>query len=320
MKIGKRVRVTDLRKVWSRENDFSDWLITDEGLALLEEDLGISVEDPRRECRPGDFPCDIVGRAVGDERHVIIIENQFGKSDHDHLGKLLTYLTANSAATAVWICEHVSDDHRRVIDWLNDNTPSTAEFYLAQLKVYQIGDSPAAPQLDVVCRPNADTKNSNGSTDLELKERHMWRKSMWEEILPYLEQQKPPFRLQRPGTDAWSNIAIGRSDFYLALTLTPKRNCIGCELGITTSWKQEAFEQLKSEQAEIEAAIGKPVQWLELEGKKTARILLEQNVDPKLPENISFIKDWFAQYATIFYKTFNPRIKKLTPNSYDEEN
>ncbi len=236
-KIGKRIPVTNLRDIWPKEPDFSDWLITEDGLALIAEDIGVEVEDPLREHGLGDFPCDIVGHALGQPNHKIVIENQFGRTDHDHLGKLLTHAAMHSAMTGIWLAEKVSDDHRKVIDWLNDNTPQTVSLYLAEIRAYRIGDSPAAPQLDVVSRPNLQTKLEVGDTNAELKERHIWRKQFWEEILGFIRDQKPPFRVQSPSTDAWTNIAIGRSHFAIALTLTPKRQCIGCELYMTPPWK-----------------------------------------------------------------------------------
>jgi hypothetical protein len=311
--IARRQRIANLREIWPKETDFSDWLVTEDGLALIAEDIGIEVEDPRRESCPGDFPCDIVGHALGDENHVIVIENQFGKTNHDHLGKLLTYASTHSAMTGIWMSEHVADDHRKVIDWLNDNTPPTVSLYLAQVQAYRIGDSPAAPQLDVVSRPNVQTKIRRGEGDPALKERHIWRRDFWEEILEHIKAQNPPFRVQSPGANAWTNISIGRSEFTLGLTLTPKRQCIGCELYIAPSWKEEAFAQLEAQRDVVEREVGEPLQWLPLPDKKVARILLESPLDPRDPKNRDEIKKWMYKQAMAFYKAFHPRVKALRP-------
>lgn len=312
MKIGKRQRVENLRNIWPKETDFSDWLVTEDGLALIAEDIGIEVEDAQRECRPGDFPCDIVGHALGDDTHRIVIENQFGKTNHDHLGKLLTYAAQHAATTGIWLSEYVSDDHRKVIDWLNDNTPSTISLYLAQIKAYQIGDSLVAPQLDVVSRPNLQTKVQLSNNDEE-KERHIWRKDFWEEILAYIKSQNPPFRVQSPSTDAYSEISIGRSGFFLSLTLTPSRQCIGCELYLNGPWKDDAFNQLHAQKDGIEGQIGTPLQWKALPDKKSARIILETGINPRDPTNRDAVKQWLHQNAVAFYKTFQPRVKQLKP-------
>ena len=94
---------------------------------------------------------------------------------------------------------------KNCIDWLNDNTPPQISFYLVEIKACRIADSPVAPELDVVSKPNLETKVRAEPDDL--KERHIWRKQMWDDVLAYIRDQKPPFRVQSPGTDTWSNIA-----------------------------------------------------------------------------------------------------------------
>lgn len=319
IQVAKRARITDLRGIWPKETDFSDWLVTEDGLALIAEDIGVEVDDPQREHAPGDFSCDIVGHVLGDENHTIVIENQFGKTNHDHLGKLLTYASANSALTAIWLAEHIADDHRKVIDWLNDNTPASISFYLARIQAYRIGDSPVAPQLEVVCRPNLQIKAQKGSGSPELKARHIWRQSLWDEILSYIADKNPPFRVQSASTDAWSNIAVGRSHFALSLTLTPKRQCIGCELWMNPPWKRDAFDQLKAQSEEIEAGIGERLQWMPLPGKKGARILLEAPIDPKDDDNRQKVKEWMYRQSVAFYEAFHDRVKQLRPDNKEPD-
>lgn len=315
MRIEKRQQVKNLREIWPTEMGFSDWLASSDGIELIAEDIGIAIEDPKRERRVGDFPCDIVARLVGDEDHVVVIENQFNKTDHDHLGKLITYAAVNEAFTAIWVSEKVSDDHRKAIDWLNDNTPPQVSFYLVQVKAFHIGDSPVAPQLDVVSRPNLAVKVRKENLPDELKERHEWRKSLWGEILTYIESQNPPFNLQSPGIGHWSSIALGRSNFALALTLTPKRQCVGCELYFQVPWKKDAIAQLWTQKDEIEAEIGSPLQWQSLEGKKAARIVLEARINPRDPENLQAVKEWMSLQSVNFYRTFKPRVAQLSATS-----
>jgi Domain of unknown function (DUF4268) len=318
LNIARRQQITNLREIWPKESDLSDWLVTEDGLALIAEDIGVEIEDPRRESRPGDFPCDIVAHALGDESHTIVIENQFGKTNHDHLGKLLTYTSMNTALTGIWLAEQISEDHRTVVDWLNNNTPAGVSFYLAQVRAYRIGDSPVAPQLDVVSRPNVQAKLKPKADD-ELKERHIWRRDFWEEILTYVKAQNPPFRVGSPGIDAWTSIALGRSHFILGLTLTPSRQCIGCELYMAPAWKEDAFAQLYAQRDAIEAEVGESLQWLPLPGKKAARILLETAIDPRDDGNRDQVKRWMHQRAIAFYSAFHRRVKSLQPSSVSIE-
>lgn len=176
--VAKIERTQDIHWVWKRETDFSDWLVTEDGVAFLAEELGIEIEDLRRESRPGDYPCDLLGNLLGDENHIVVIENQYGKTNHDHLGKLLTFAAVHKAMTVIWIAEKVSDDHREVIDWLNENTLTNVNLYLVGLELFRIGNSPAAPQLDIVCRPNLTVKETKSGLSQAGQGHHLWRRAL----------------------------------------------------------------------------------------------------------------------------------------------
>ncbi len=319
LQIGKRERVQDVRSVWRRENDFSDWLITEDGIALLSEELGIEIENLTRESRPGDFPCDIVGNLLGDENHIIVIENQYGKTNHDHLGKLLTYAAVHKAMTGIWISETVSDDHRQVIDWLNENTPNNVNLYLVGLKLYRIGNSPVAPQLDVVCRPNAAVKEINSvhsQADIEIRN---WRKRMWTAIHDEIKPLRPQFRLQKASDDHWSSITLGRANFHLNMLLTPKNSSIGIDLYITVAWKITAFEALFAQKDQIEEELGAPLQWVLLPEKKTSRVLLEVKIDPRNPANEEEVRKWFAINVVKMHEVFKKRVMALVEPAIEED-
>ncbi len=314
MNIGKRTQVTDLRQIWDTEPHFSDWLASEMGLALIAEDIGIEVEDAKRESRPGDFPADIVGHALGDENHIIVIENQFGKTDHDHLGKLLTYAAMHSAMTGIWISQHISNDHRKVIDWLNDNTPPNVSFYLAQLKAYRIDNSAVAPQLDVVSRPNLQVKIHRTNDSQQTTQTQKWRQETWQDILDYISDQNVPFSVQSPSDDHWSNIALGRAGFWIELRIVSRNQRIGCAVAMDVSWKKDAYNQLLAQQKKIEEEIGANLEWREMPGHKSSRIVLEANIDPRTDGNRQQVKEWMHKYAVAFHKAFRHRVKNLNPN------
>ena len=144
--VAKRSQVKNLKTLWQQETHFSDWLATQDGIDLLAQDLEIEIENPRREGKGANFSCDIVANIVGDESHVVVIENQFGRTNHDHLAKLLTYAAVQKAVVGIWIAEEAADDHRQVIDWLNENTPNTVSLYLAS-KRSRLAQVPQHPSL-----------------------------------------------------------------------------------------------------------------------------------------------------------------------------
>lgn len=318
--ISKRAQVQNIRTIWQQETAFSDWLTTPEGIDLLAQDLEIAIENPRREARGSNFSCDIVANVVGDETHVVVIENQFGRTNHDHMAKLLTYAAVHKAVVGIWIAEEAADDHRQVIDWLNENTPNTVSLYLAELKAFTIGNSPAAPMLDVICRPNVTMKVANEELTEGDKKRRQWRLAFWTEIHNRMREEKLPFRLQKPSEDHWSTIAVGRSGFHLAMLLTPKNQSIAVEVNIQPDgWKDAAFNQLKTQAEGIEKEIGVGLQWRPMPDKNSAKILLETKIDPKVDANRKAVADWFAEWTPKVFASFQKRVKALVePRSADE--
>jgi hypothetical protein len=215
--------------------------------------------------------------------------------------------------TGIWIAEEVADDHRQVIDWLIENTPDTIGLFLAELKAYTIGGSVPAPQLDVVCRPNVTMKQLHSAERSEGEiERREFRIAFWQDIHQRLKQEKLPFSLQSPGPDHWSNVALGRSNFHLAMLLTPKNQSIGVELYVKPpGWKESAFEQLKADQAAIERELGRPLDWRPMPDKASARILLEEKLDPDVEASRQRVCDWFAEWTPRMYAVFRERVRAL---------
>ena len=143
-----RFRRVELRDIWPHEaQDFTPWLA--ENLVFLAEDVDMDLELEATEKRVGDFRADIVCRNRIDNSRVII-ENQLEKSNHQHLGKVLTYAAGLDAATIIWIAEKFRPEHREVLNWLNRNTPTALRFFGVEIAVIQIGDSPYAPEFTVV--------------------------------------------------------------------------------------------------------------------------------------------------------------------------
>lgn len=231
---------------------------------------------------------------AGDSEHVVVIENQWGKTNHDHLGKILTYAAVHKAMTAVWIAEQVSDDHRTVIDWLNSKTPESIAFFLAELKVLDLGEGHYLPQLDLVCRPNIMVKPPEPGLSPRERETREWRREFWSEIHEAIRKLKPPFNLPNNKSESWSSISLGRSGFSLNMYLTPRRKTIGIDLFIQPEgWKDAAFEALFRQKVETEKELGATLLWQETNTHRSARIYWEHPLDPSDPNNRQAVGSWF---------------------------
>ena len=106
MKLGKLQEI-DIRKVWQHEQyDFSKWLASEENIQELGDALNLSLTDVETEKFVGNYRCDILCK---DEitGKVVLIENQLESTNHDHLGKIITYASGLDASVVVWIVNKI---------------------------------------------------------------------------------------------------------------------------------------------------------------------------------------------------------------------
>src|SRR5437016_3620830 len=204
MSISKLERVP-LREVWKHEAlDFTKWL--EGNIDVLGEVLDLSLTNVEREHSTGDFSVDLVAEDAAGE--AVIIENQLGKSDHDHLGKLMTYLAALEAKIAIWIVGDPRPEHVKAAGWLNES--GLARFYLVKLEAVRIGGSPPAPLLTLITGPSEETTET-GEKKKELAGRHEARLRFWAGLLERAKQRTKLHANISPGTASWVGASAGRS-------------------------------------------------------------------------------------------------------------
>ena len=150
--------IKDLRTVWPHEAlDFTPWLSQDDNISLLADAVEMDITVDETESSVGDFNVDIFASETGTDRK-IIIENQLEDTNHDHLGKLITYASGKSADVVIWVVKHAREEHKAAIEWLNNHTDDNVGFFLCEIKLYRIGSSEPAVKFEVVERPNDWTK------------------------------------------------------------------------------------------------------------------------------------------------------------------
>ncbi|MCC7111052.1 MAG: DUF4268 domain-containing protein, partial [Deltaproteobacteria bacterium] len=151
-KLGRLERVS-LRDIWKTEAmDFTPWLAQRENMALLGEAIGLDLEVEAQEKEVGPFRADILCKETGSDSWVLI-ENQLERTDHAHLGQLLTYAAGLEAVSVVWIAERFTDEHRAALDWLNEIANEKLRCFGLEIELFRIGDSPVAPKFNVVSQP-----------------------------------------------------------------------------------------------------------------------------------------------------------------------
>ncbi len=306
-----QMRKVRIRDIWKHEeHEFTPWLASEENFIQLANALGLELQVEGVEVPVGPFSADILAKDTSE--NFVIIENQFGKTDHDHLGKVLTYAATLDASAVVWIAERFTDEHRKAIEWLNDHTSEGLGLYAVELILWQIDNSKPALQFNVLSQPSEIVKQAiavkSGGPMTETRKLQL---EFWTMFREALLDRKIVSSAQTPRPQYWFDVALGRSNIHLSSIANTYDNRIGVRVYIGNKIADMALPQLEAERLAIEREIGEPLQWNPNPDNKDKIILLDRKVDlddrSKWPEYVS----WLAEQVSKFKKAFEPRIKKL---------
>lgn len=305
--VAKLKRVA-LRQVWQHEPAFTKWL--EQNVDVLNEVLNLNLASPERERAVGGFNVDLVAEDVSGD--LVVIENQLERSDHDHLGKLLTYLTSVQAKAAIWIVADPRPEHIGAVSWLNESSP--ADFYLVKVEAIQIEDSPAAPLLTLIVGPSEEGRTV-GQTKKDLAERHVIRQQFWTGLLTAARSRTKLHSAISPSNQGWIGTGAGRSGiaYNYVITEHDSRVELYIDLGRDSDETNKAiFDQLAAHREAIETAFGEPLTWERLDGRRACRIRKDfSGGGYRDEEKWLTIQERLVDAMIRFEKALGPQIAKL---------
>lgn len=303
--LGVLEEIKDLRTVWPHEAlDFTPWLAEDDNMALLSDAIGLDIAVDETESAVGDFSVDIFAAEVGTSRRVII-ENQLEDTNHDHLGKLITYASGKGAEVIVWLVKHAREEHRSAIEWLNNHTDEKVGFFLCEIKLFKIGDSDPAVKFEVIERPNDWSKEQKKSDSV--RPTQQMRLEWWLAFQDYAYADKAfakCFTRTKAGYDHWLNFAIGSSACHITVDQIRKNSQLIVEVYISDD--KDLFHALESHKDAIEKDCGLAFDWCELPERKASRIKVAKGVDfddkGQWPEQFAWLVDVMPKVKRAFCK------------------
>lgn len=307
--IGKLERVS-LRQVWEHEAyDFTQWL--QDNIDVLNSALDLNLVNVDREQAAGSFSIDLVAEDEGGG--TVIIENQLEKSNHDHLGKLITYLSALGAKAAIWIVSDPRPEHVAAIAWLNES--ATAVFYMVKVEAVRIGSSPAAPLFTLIVGPSDDSKDV-GQTKKELAERYGIRRRWWASLIDRSAKVTKLHAHITPGEYSWIGASSGVRGLNFNYVVLQEECAAELYIDRGKDADQEnksIFEQLVAHKPEIESAFGGPLSWEKLDGKRACRIRHTQTTGGyRSPEDKwPILQDAIVSQMDHLEKALRPYLKQL---------
>lgn len=310
MALGKLEKV-ELRQVWNNEAfDFTTWLAEGGNLELLSDEIGIDIKLIQPEAEVGKFSVDILAEEENTGKK-IIIENQLESSNHDHLGKILTYASGYDAKIIIWILKDIRDEHKRAIDWLNEHTDEDINFFAIKMELWKIGESPPAPKFQVVSQPNDWAKAiKKSASQSQTTNTDLLKLEFWNKFKDYSKSKGTRLRLRKVVPQHWYDISIGSRDAHISLTINTREDFLGCEIYIGNS--KELFNRLQGHKAVIEAELGEGLEWMELPGKKASRIKVSKEADVDDEAHWEEYFSWLLNRAEKFHKVFSKYITKVS--------
>ncbi|MDE0538344.1 MAG: DUF4268 domain-containing protein [Rhodospirillales bacterium] len=301
-------KTVSLKDIFEHESaEFTPWLSSN--LDKLASEIGVELETEDTEVNIGTFKVDIQARTT--DGRTVVIENQFDKTDHTHLGQLLTYAAGLEAKVVIWIAEKIRDEHRATIDWLNENA-ADADFFAVEARPIQIDGSLPAILWEVLAAPNdwaRAVKRTRASG--ELRPSHKLRLEYWNALNNLIEETSTPLTKLKPGTDNFQSASIGRTNFELGTTINQQEGWIRVSLELRGPNAKEWFDQLHAQADKIEAELGYELQWDRLDHRKGARAAVVLDADPSDQSDWNKQHRWIVDKRREMESVFRPRAKGL---------
>lgn len=299
-----RLEQVPLREVWRHEAiDFTQWLALPENIDQLAEVIlgGGSLSVIDTEVNVGSYKADIL--AVDSDERVVIIENQLEQTDHDHLGKILTYGAGKQAEMLVWIVKDAREEHENAVNWLNEHTDGTINIFLIQIEAWRIGDSAAAPRFNVIAKPNDWLKTVKQNTSAgSISDLNLQQQAFFEEVRSLGEfEAKHVKSWAKPLPQHWYDVRVGSGKGHIAITVNSQKSYVGVEFYANA---KETYYELERSKAEVEEALGSSLDWQELPTKIASRIQITKSGDFRDSEARPQLRTWAVSTADSFARVF----------------
>ncbi|SDC10014.1 DUF4268 domain-containing protein [Halanaerobium congolense] len=302
-----RLKQVDLREAWQHEAyDFTKWLAENENIELLSDEIGVEIVIIEKEASVGRFNVDILAEESNTGNN-IIIENQLEKTDHDHLGKLITYAAGIDAGIVIWVVKETQEEHQQAVEWLNEKTNTELSFFLVQIELWQIDDSNYAPKINVIEKPNYWSKDVKSSVEkTKLTDTKKMQLEFWTKLKDYAQEQGYNINFRKPRAQHWYDISFGTSEAHISLSVNTQKGNISTDVYIPDS--PEAFDNFYENKEEIETEVGSSLDWQELPEKKASRVRLTKSYSISNNDDWSEAFDWMIEKVLLFKKVFSKYI------------
>lgn len=303
------LKIITPRKKWNHEErDFTPWLA--EHIDELSKAVGVELEVENTEVACGPYSADILAKDTGTGKFVVI-ENQLEKTNHDHLGKAITYASVLDASTVIWIATDFTEEHKKALDWLNDHTNDEISCYGVQLELWQIDESKPALKFNIISKPNLAVRQAARSMAVdELSDRRKFQYDFWMKFKNKLDKTKKIPSLQTPRPQYWFDVSLGKSGINISNLCNTDENSVGIRIYISNKIANTMLPYLESRKEEIESILGESLSWNPNPDTRDKIISLLHMTDFSKPEKVDEAIDWLIAKTIKFREVFSKIIKQ----------
>ena len=305
----------DLREVWPNEAaDFTPWLA--ENIAELGGALGMDLAVQAREAPVGTNRLDLL--ASDGSGRTVVIENQLGITDHNHLGQLLTYMAGFDANVIVWIARNFRDEHAEALSLLNRRTGEDTEFFGIEVELWSIDKSRPAVNFNLVTAPNEWGKQTTSNRPAGTSERNERYRDFFQGLIDTLREEHHFTNARKAQPSNWYSFSAGHGKVKYGAVFA-MRGKARIELYIDSvesrDWNKTLFDQLLERRTDIESELGEELEWERLDDGKASRIsVVRQGSIEDNEDTLKVIQDWMVDRLLKFKEVFAPRLDELTAN------
>jgi hypothetical protein len=305
--LGKLVYL-DPQRVWQDEtNEFVPWL--QQNLEQLSVTLGIDIQGAELAVLVGNFVADLVGEEAGSSR-AVIIEGQLSRSDHEHLGRLMTYCGGKEGGVIVWVAPRIQPEHRRALEWLNQVTRGDVACYGVELEVVQIGESARGANFKMVVGP----KHEAPANDRERR-----YQSFFQDVLDQLRARRAGVtNASQAGHQQYLGMPTGQvgSAFRLAFTDDSHfRIELYSRHGAPNgNGNKQVFNHIRANEGTIEQALGTKLVWERPDNHGVSRIAWQWDKPVTItdsPDKLGELKRWALNSYFRFRDVMAPYLRSL---------
>ena len=305
----KKLKIKD---IWENEpNKFTPWLA--DNIQTLGKTLGMDLELTQREANVGDFSLDLLAQDLGSNR-TVVIENQLTQTDHDHLGKLLTYASGFNASVVIWLAESIREEHRQALEWLNQKTDTDTEFFGVVIEVLQIDNSKPAYNFKPVVFPNEWQKNKRKSDGGKVSGKMEAYRSFYQALIDELREKHKFTNARKGQPQSWYSFSSGIASGIIYSVSFAMGERVRVELYIDqgdTEKNKKLFDALYTERESIANDLGSKLEWERLDNKRSSRIAIYRSGSIELSDaELAEIKEWSIDNLLKFKKVFPSYVKK----------